>query len=47
MPSGTAIARAMTETSSDPTKSGTIPYQSCQKLAVSHSRPKRKPVSAL
>src|ERR1043166_6926395 len=25
----------------EPTNNGTIPYQSCQKLAVTHSRPKR------
>src|ERR1700682_4372054 len=40
-PSGTAIKSATMETMIDPTSSGTIPYQSCQKLAVTHSRPKR------
>src|SRR5687767_6493858 len=40
-PSGTAMARATIETMRDPTNSGTIPYQSCQKLAVTHSLPNR------
>src|SRR3954452_19713703 len=40
-PNGTAIKRATIETMTEPTRSGTIPYQSCQKLAVTQSRPKR------
>src|ERR1700682_2303905 len=41
-PSGTAMIKATIETMIEPTSNGTIPYQSCQKLAVIHSRPKRK-----
>src|SRR5437588_430019 len=40
-PSGTAKNNATIETRTDPTRRGMIPYQSCQKLAVTHSRPKR------
>ena len=32
----------ISEIISEPTNKGTTPYQSCQKLAVSHSRPKMK-----
>src|ERR1044072_9898850 len=41
-PNGTAKNSATIETRIDPTSRGMIPYQSCQKLAVTHSRPKRK-----
>src|ERR1700730_6744864 len=41
-PNGTAMTSATIETRIDPTSNGMIPYQSCQKLAVTHSRPKRK-----
>src|SRR5437762_13919099 len=41
-PSGTAKNNATSETRIDPTSKGIIPYQSCQKLAVTQSRPKRK-----
>src|SRR5450631_3276967 len=41
MPSGTAMINATIETRIDPTSKGMIPYQSCQKLAVTQSRPKR------
>ena len=40
-PSGTAKASATNETMIEPTSSGRMPYQSCQKLAVIQSRPKR------
>src|SRR6266404_8398866 len=45
-PSGTAKNNATSETRTDPTSNGIIPYQSCQKLAVTHSRPKRKELIA-
>ena len=41
-PSGTAKASATNETMIEPTRSGRMPYQSCQKLAVIQLRPKRK-----
>src|ERR1700730_4764082 len=40
-PRGTAKNNATIETRTEPTSRGMIPYQSCQKLAVTHSRPKR------
>ena len=40
------MASATIETMIEPTSSGMIPYQSCQKLAVIQSRPNRNEVTA-